>query len=615
MLPILAAAAQYRRTVAVMGSQMGKTASLLNLIGHKLDDDPAPVLYFGPTKSNIDGVIEPQVLAMIRSAESLAEKSEKGKRSKYVKRIAGVTLRLAWAGSPTELASQPAHTVLADEIDRMPPIPGEGDPVTLAEARIATYPDGRIVITSTPTEGNVDVEVHAETGVEHWKVTEGDNVPSPVWKLWQEGTRFEWAVPCPECSEYFVPRLRLLTWPKKCTPKAALKEARLACPKCGALLEDTKRHAMNARGLYVAPGQSVVNGEVVGVPPDSETATFWASGLMSPWRSWGQRAADYLRAVRSGDQDRLRTVINTGFGECFAFKGDAPSSEDVRRNCGPYKLGEVPEGARLLTSFVDVQKDRLVYVVRGWGPALESWLVDAGELHGPTELDPVWLELADVLERTYGGNRIRRMGIDSGYRPGDKWRIPDNQVYRFARRYRGLALPTKGRDRMTKPLAPSLIDVTLGGKTYRKGLTLWHLDTDYFKSWVHARLAWPTDQPGRFWLPADITEDYCQQVTAEARTVKPSGHAVWVRIRRENHFLDCEAGAAAMAISLGANRRMNRSGSAPPPPAAPPTPGEAPPAGAAPQSPPPPPPAAQAQRPPQRLAAPRRGGWVTGWRG
>jgi len=211
--PIAAACSSphYRRVVVVMGSQMGKTAGLLNLIGHKLDDDPAPVLYIGPTKSNVDGVIEPQITQMLRSARALWRKTLTGRKAqKLVKRVSGVTLRLAWAGSATELASQPAHTVLVDEVDRMAPIPGEGDPVSLAEARIATYPDGRLIITSTPTEGNVSSSKHAATGIEHWDQAAPEDLSSAVWRLWQEGTRWELAAPCPECKAYFVPRFKLL---------------------------------------------------------------------------------------------------------------------------------------------------------------------------------------------------------------------------------------------------------------------------------------------------------------------------------------------------------------------------------------------------------------------
>lgn len=547
-----------------MGSQMGKTEGLFNIIGHKLDDDPAPVLYIGPTKSNIDGVIEPRVAQMLKSAPELWAKTEKGRKAhKLVKRVAGVTLRLAWAGSPTELASQPAHTVLVDEVDRMDPIPGEGDAVTLAEARLATYPDGRLIVTSTPTGGNVDVEIHPETGIEHFKVADAKDLNSPVWRLWQEGCRFEWAVPCPHCHEYFVPRFRLLWWPEKSTAQKAKRDARLVCARCGTHIEESAKPQMNAAGRYLAPGQNVVDGKIVGTAPESDIASFWASGIMSPWRTFGQLAASWIRALASGDQERIRATVNTGFGELYAFRGEAPPTAAVRACAGSYLHGEIPATIRALTCGVDVQKKRLVYAVRGWGYSMESWLVDYGEMWGDTDQTQVWEQLGALLERSWGetedkaGLVIRRMGIDSGYRPGDKWRRPDNLIYDFCLRYRK-AVPTKGRDRLNKPLQPSLIDVTHRGQTYKKGLQLWHLDSDYFKSWVHSRLVWPEDQPGRFWVPSDISEDYCLQLTAEARVPKPSGLATWVKIRNENHFLDCEAINVAIAQSLGFHRRSRK---------------------------------------------------------
>jgi phage terminase large subunit GpA-like protein len=562
-IPIFAAVNSYRRTVAIMGSQMGKTDGFLNVIGQKLDDDPAPVLYIGPTKSNIDTVIEPRIAQMLRSAPGLWAKTEKGRKAqKLLKRVAGVPLRLAWAGSPTELASQPAHTVLVDELDRMSAVPGEGDPVTLAEARMATYPDGRLLITSTPIEGNVDVEVHPQTGIAHWKVSEDANdIISPIWKLWQEGTRFEWAVPCPHCTLFFIPRFRLLWYPEKCTAQRAKKEARLICQRCGVQIEDGAKAEMNAGGVYLAPGQDVVDGKIVGEIAETDTASFWASGIMSPWRSFGTCASKWIRATSSGDQERIRAVINTDFGELYAFRGEATPPSVVRNSCGAYKTGEIPAGIKALTCGVDVQKRRLFYAIRGWGFSMESWLVDYGEIFGETDKQLVWDELADILERGYGDSAsplyIRRMGVDSGYRPGDKWRRPENMVYAFCQTHRR-AVPTKGRDRLNKPLQPSLIDVTFRGQVHKKGLMLWHLDSDYFKYDIQQRLFLPPGQAGRFWVPQDVTEDYCMQLTAETRVMKPSGLATWVQVRPDNHYLDCEAINVAMAQSLGFHRRSRR---------------------------------------------------------
>ena len=132
-------------------------------------------------------------------------------------------------------------------------------------------------------------------GVDHWKVADVKDLLSPIWKLWQEGTRFEWAVPCPHCKQFFVPRFRLLWWPENASAAEAKAQARLNCQRCGAQIEEKDKDAMNAAGMYLAPGQDVIGGQVRGELPANDTASFWASGLMSPWRTFGSCAAKWLQ--------------------------------------------------------------------------------------------------------------------------------------------------------------------------------------------------------------------------------------------------------------------------------------------------------------------------------
>src|SRR5690606_19122428 len=197
MIPIVRACVDpmYRRVIVVTGSQMGKTDNLLNVMGQKLDDDPAPMLYVGPTKSNVEKVIEPRIMKMINFCPDLKRKLSKGRKgSKTHKTIAGVSVRLAWAGSATELASQDACIVEVDELDRMSAnVEGEGSPFEIAEARTFTYPDGKAIATSTCTIGNVDEEYDPKTRLTRWAVANVDDIQSPIWKLWQSGTRFEFA--------------------------------------------------------------------------------------------------------------------------------------------------------------------------------------------------------------------------------------------------------------------------------------------------------------------------------------------------------------------------------------------------------------------------------------
>jgi len=201
-----------------------------------------------------------------------------------------------------------------------------------------------------------------------------------------------------------------------------------------------------------------------------------------------------------------------------------------------------------------VQKNRLVYVIRGWGVRQESWLIEQGELWGETEHQGVWTDLADVQDRPLGDLVIRRAFIDSGFRPGKKDEVPEHRVYEFCRRHARVAYAVKGFDHRDQPLSVKRIDVTPKGKAARYGLDLVRLDSDFFKSWVHQRVRWPDDQPGGWHLPSDTTEAYCRQIVSEGRVKKPSGGYLWVQRSRKNHFLDCEAMSYAAAYMLGVHR-------------------------------------------------------------
>lgn len=536
-----------------MATQMSKTTSFLNVAGRKLDDDPQPVLYIGPTKSNLENVVEPQISAMLRDVPSLRTKAAPAKQQKkLLKRVAGTTLRLAWAGSPTELASQPAHTVIVDERDKMPPIKGEGDPVELAVARVATYPDANIFITSSPTEGTVTTEVDPASGLERWALADPQDIVSPIWKAWQEGTRHEWAVPCPHCGEYFIPRFKLLKWPEGASPRVAQREARLICPRNGCVIEERHKTQMNDRGLAVAPGQKIVEGQVVGDAPDTDIFSLWVSGLMSTWVSFGQRAASWLRAAASGDQDRIRANLNTAFGELYVLRGQAPDWKAVQALGANYKLGDLPAGGQKLFLTVDVQKDHLVCVVRAWGAEFESWLIHPEELWGDTDQPEVWARLSALYEKEFGGRSIDAVSVDSGYRT--------ERAYQWCFERGAHAYATLGRDRPTKLYAAFDIEVNRFGRRLFSGMKRWILDESYFKGWVHDRLVWPQDQPGAWHLPTSVPDDYCRQLVAEQRMRLPSGGVQWVK-SGVNDFLDCEKQQVFLAHVEGV--RGLRPGAAP----------------------------------------------------
>lgn len=564
MIPVCEAAVafRWRGICLVCGTQQGKTAGLFNIGGEKLDNDAAPFLWIGPTKSNVQNVIVPQWDSMVDGCASLKRKVARGRRKSLLKQIAGTTVRFAWSGSATEIASQPAHTVVVDEVDKCENIPGHGNVLVQAEARNSNYrhSGGILVATSSPTEGSVDTYIDPRTGLEHWEVSKPDDINSQIWALWQTGTRHEFMVPCPHCEEYFAPRLKYLTgWDEGSTPAAAKRKAGLLHWKCNRLIEEKHKHWMLENGRDVAPGQRVVAGAVVGEHPDSEWYSLWVSGLLTPWVTWGDRAYQWMSAVRSHDQETIRASINLNFGELFREKGEAPPWEDIRKisDDSTYDAGIIPKGGRKLFMTVDVQLDHLVYTIRSWGMEMESWLVQRGDLWGDTSEPAVWQRLDELADTPVDDEAIMAFAVDSGYRA--------EQTYSWCEKRLGMAYATKGRDNPAKLYNASDVEVLRNGKKIKRGLKVWTFDHGYFKTWVHDRIKWPQDQPGAWHLPREIGEDYCRQIVAEQRMRLPSGKVTWVK-RGVNDFLDCEALQVLLAHIEGVRYLKPEDQTPPPPP-------------------------------------------------
>lgn len=569
----------HKRAVMVVSAQSGKTETFLDLIGERVDTQPVPIIYVGPSKDFITTQFEPRIDELMSSTSLKEVCAPKSKQKKTKKLINGVPIRLAHGGSSTAMKSDPFGLAVTDEVDELSSnLKGQGDPVGLIDARGDTYPDFVHAITSTPSEGVAEVETDPDSGLEFWADSDPEEIKSTVWRLWLSGTRYHWAWPCPHCREYFIPRFACMGWEKPksddgrelpSTAALAAKTAHLVCPRNGCLIYDkdpspddayeTTKEWMNARGVYVAPGQSIdQDGIVHGQVPESWTLSYWVSGLCSPFKSWGERAGAYVEAVRSGNPRSIQSVKNQGFGELYAPGGGAAPewTEVAGRAADDYAMNDptlpqIPAGVRLLTLTCDVQADRLVYTIRGWGAHGTSWLIEASEIYGPTHEQEVWDTLAQLLTDTYDGIPIRLALIDSGFRPGKKFLVPEHRVYQFARRFPHLVRATKGASSvMRKPMVANKIDVTLDGKEYKQGLDLIRLDTDYFKSWVQQKIRWEDGTAGAWYLPNDISEDYCKQIVSEARIRAPGGKVKWVQRSKENHFFDCEAMQAACSLIL-----------------------------------------------------------------
>lgn len=564
------ASGDYKRVVVACGAQMGKTDGILDVIGERMDTKPVPIIYVGPGKEfNVDQ-FEPRLMQLFDESATLGAKVMRGKKMKKTRKlVSGVPIRLAHAGSSTALKSDPAGLALVDEYDEMlKNIKGQGDPLGLVEARGFTYADFVTGVTSTPSHGAVECdEPDPVSGLVFWRIADPDDVKSHIWRLWQEGTRHHWCWRCPHCEKYFVPRMNLLCWDqpkserKQVSPADARRSAYVECPRCRGHIHDEDKAALNADGCMVAPGQSIMpDGEVTGNPPDTRVASFWISGLCSPFMTFGDRAEDYVSALNSGNPHEIQTVVNSRFGECYLnMSGEVPEWTAVKTHQGVYERGAVPSDAQKLVMTCDVQKNRIVWLTRAWGARGTSWLVDYGELWGETVNDGVWEDLADLIRAPVDGLELDLVLIDSGFRPGKKDDMPLNRVYDFCRRFPSLVRPTKGSSQVMRvPIIKSKIEVNRRGGAAKYGLELIRLDTDRWKSFVHEKVRWPDESPGAWHLFDGVSDDYCRQIVSESRVVLDSGRVEWVRRNKENHFLDCEAMQGAACYMLNMVRAKER---------------------------------------------------------
>jgi len=102
MVPLGRAAVSglYRRVVGVTGAQTGKTDTVLDVIGQRLDQRPTPILYVGPSAEFNRDQFEPRLRRMIDESAGLSEQAgprpareedpQNGRRRSGAPRLGGV---------------------------------------------------------------------------------------------------------------------------------------------------------------------------------------------------------------------------------------------------------------------------------------------------------------------------------------------------------------------------------------------------------------------------------------------------------------------------------------------------------------------------------------------
>ncbi len=258
--------------------------------------------------------------------------------------------------------------------------------------------------------------------------------------------------------------------------------------------------------------------------------------------------------------------------------------------------GKIPLACDRLTMFIDVQKTLLFYVVIAWAenftgavveygtypdqhrrqfslsdanPTIQSVFPNAGLEGGLYAALNALTEdcLSREWEREDGAMlKIERAMVDAN------WGQSTDIVYQFCRAsaYSGILMPSHGRyvGASSKPMTEYrkqpgdrlgfnwMIPNVTGKRAIRHVI----YDTNYWKSFVHARLAVPLGDKGSLSLYGRVPGVHqllAEHLTAEYR-VKTQGRGRTVDEwklkpeRNDNHWLDCCAGCAVCGSMLGA---------------------------------------------------------------
>lgn len=502
-------------TVVIMSSaQIGKTEIVNNVVGYHIHLDPAPILLLQPTLEMAEAWSKDRFAPMLRDTRALHglvrdPRSRDSGNTLLHKRFPGGHITMAGANSPASLASRPIRLVLCDEVDRYPASAGaEGDPVSLARKRSTTFWNRKQLLTSTPTiKGASRIEA-----------------------AYEQSDQRRYQVPCPHCGEYQVLKWQQVRWhtdpEKEGDEKHQPATAVYVCEANGCIITDADKPAMLKAGRWVAEA------------PFKGTAGFHINELYSPWVTFAQMVAEFLKAKKL--PETLKTWVNTSLGETWEEAGETVDADILLQRKESWG-DEAPEHAVVVTAGVDVQGDRIEIEVKGWGAGEESWSLDYKQFFGDPAQEQVWKELDTFLLRPIKSKTGLQLNIactciDSGGHH-------TQAVYEFcrSRAMRGV-FAIKGMSQAGKPL------VGRPSRNNRHKLRFYPLGVDTAKEVIFSRLRISEPGPGYFHFPLERDREYFLQLTGEkqvTRFTKGAARREWVKTRSRNEVLDCNVYALA----------------------------------------------------------------------
>jgi phage terminase large subunit GpA-like protein len=524
------------QVVLMFGAQVGKSESGNNWLGYIIDVCPGPVMAVQPTTETAKRYSRQRITPMIEETPRLRARVKENRsrddaNTTLAKDFPAGTLVIAGANSAAGLRSMPVRFLFLDEIDAYPlDVDGEGDPVSLAERRTATFARRKILKTSTPTVKGF----------------------SRIEQAYEAGDRCRYHVPCPSCGVHQPLRWGNLKWSRDDVGAPIPGSVRYACEACGVLIGEHEKPYMLAHGRWVGDRER------------GQVASFHLSALYSPlgWYGWETAVAEFYEAneaAKAGDVSRLKVWTNTVLAESWEDAGDRVSEHELAKRAEDLPRRVVPSWALALTAGCDVQADRVEAYVWAWGRGERSSIIEREIVYGSPSDDNTWQRVDEFLGATFqhasgAALKIDAAAIDSGGHH-------TQEVYNFCRaRAHRRVIAVKGQSQAGKAVIgkPADIDVNYRGIKLRRGVKLWPVGSDTAKAVIYGRLRLTEPGAGYVHLGRWMSAEVFEQLTAErlvTKYAKGRPRLEWMKpAGRRNEALDCAVYALAAAHYLGMPR-------------------------------------------------------------
>ncbi len=526
------------------GTQLGKTLFQFICMGYAIDQDPGTGLYVMPDEQQAKRILKTRIIPTFEGSPVI-RRHQAGKRwdnSSDRLDFDRMFLFPAWSQSPASLASFPCRYVWLDETDKYPSWSGrEADPAALAEERTKNYWNRKKSRVSSPSRPDGLINRH-----------------------YRHSDQRRYWVPCPHCGEYQVLAWSQVKWPEGETIDR-IKIHRLAyyeCEHCHERIEDGDKPEMLQRGVWAPKGCTVgTEGEVLGKPEGGSHPGFHLSSLYSPWVTFGEMAAEFLRS--KNEPSKLMNFVNSWLAQVWQEKIEAVDDDAILGLATGYPLGYVPKGAAFLTGGCDIQGNRAYWAVRAWGHKEQSWLVAYGTVYDDDQERVT--ELGGTPATCFDKLPIRRAfpveGTDGDVMPVTLWCIDGrhrtDEAYLFGRANRDCVRVIMGSP--TALQGALYVETSVDrdrkrGSRIRGRFAVYRLDTVAYKDRIN-RLR--SLQPQVYFISQDVTDEYWDHVTSEEKVIernsrgKPTAVYALRAGHERNDLWDCEVYATAAADMRG----------------------------------------------------------------